>query len=26
VHTADNWPYIPNSIPAQAPALEQARN
>ena len=26
VHTEDNWPYDTDNIPAQAPALEQARN
>ncbi len=25
-HTEDDWPYNPSNIPAQAPALEQARN
>ena len=26
VHTEDSWPYDTDNIPAQAPALEQARN
>ena len=26
VHTEDDWPYDTGRIPAQAPALEQARN